>query len=201
MKRILIASLAILLISSAIESYALTAAVQAVCGANSSGCSSPDSNTESSGNLSLGKDDANDMLYVSGSFTSGSAYTLKSFTVNLLRTSTDPSLTITGKICTDNEGDPSTTCTTADATVASSALSTSAAPIRFKIAAGYSIENATRYHIVISVNALGTATKYIYTTYLNTGSEAQRGSPDGTTWTAVDTSSTSVYSTSTCENE
>jgi hypothetical protein len=38
MKRILIASLAILLISSAIESYALTAAVQAVCGANSSGC-------------------------------------------------------------------------------------------------------------------------------------------------------------------
>lgn len=35
MKKILIASLAILLISSAIEAYALSAAVQAVCGANS----------------------------------------------------------------------------------------------------------------------------------------------------------------------
>lgn len=38
MKKILIASLAILLISSAIEAYALSAAVQAVCGANGVAC-------------------------------------------------------------------------------------------------------------------------------------------------------------------
>jgi hypothetical protein len=195
----LYALIGLVLLVCAAQAQAANVGLLRMMTVNTSACSSPDSNATSSSDASIGKDDAGDAIYSSGSFTSTSAYTLKSFTVDLLRTTVDPSLTITGKICTDNSGDPSTTCTTADATVASSVLTTSAAAIRFAIAAGYSISNATKYHIVISVNPLGTATAYVKRKYLNTGSEAQRYSPDGTTWTGLDTASTTVFSTSTCE--
>jgi hypothetical protein len=56
MKKILIASLAILLISSAIEAYALSAAVQAVCGANGTSCtaSTPETDNSEIGTITAG---------------------------------------------------------------------------------------------------------------------------------------------------
>jgi hypothetical protein len=181
------------------------ASIATVCGTpytdGDTACSSPDSNATSSGVASIAKDDANDSLHVASSFTSSSAYSLKSFTVVLQRTTTDPALTISGKICTDDSGKPSSTCTSADATVASSTLNTTDTTVRFKIAAGYSISNATRYWIVISASGLGTANNYLRRPYLNTGTESHMFSPDGSTWTTLDTSSTGVFATSTCEDE
>jgi hypothetical protein len=181
------------------------ASIATICGTpytdGDTACSSPDSNATAGSYGNLGKDDATDTLYQAFSFTSSSAYSLKSFTVSIWRTTTDPERTITGKICTDNAGNPSATCTTADATVSSASLSSGDnIAVRFKIAAGYSFSNTTRYWIVISVDGIN-ASNYLKTAYYNTGTEANKYSPDGSTWTNLDTSSTGVFATSTCENE
>jgi len=163
-------------------------------------CTTPDSNTNIPNSIIIARDTATDYIAGSMSFTSTSAYSLKSFTVPLRRTWTDPSLTITGKICTDNSGVPSATCTTADATVATSALTTSMQNIRFAIAAGYSISNSTRYHLVLS-SALGTSSAYWLMGFLNTGTEAANVSVDGENWSSQDNASTAGFTTSTCVSE
>jgi hypothetical protein len=169
-------------------------------GSSGENCTIPDSNTTSYGYYNIGRDSTKDYIYSAQSFTSTSAYTLKSFTVRLQRSWTDPELTITGKICTDNAGEPSTTCITADATVSTATFDTSSEYVRFSITAGYPIANATRYHFVLS-SGLGTINNYWKQYYLNTGTEIIYLSEDGTTWEAFDPTATAVFTTSTCVNE
>jgi len=163
-------------------------------------CVTKDSNADWYSYVRVALDSDDDYTYISESFTSTSAYTLKSFTVKLLRSWSDPGLTITAKICTDNAGVPSSTCTTADATYSTALLGVAPTEVRFSIAAGYSIANATRYHIVLS-SALGTTTRYWRWYMLNTGTESLWLSADGSTWDYVDLSATAVFTTSTCANE
>lgn len=203
MKRLLITILCFSLCSTLWAAEPVQLAMTTVSGRPAPGasaaCSKPTENTTGSSYFNIGKVSENQLGW-GGSFTSSTSYTLKSFVVTLKKVES-PNLTITAKICTDSSGKPSNTCTTADATLATTSLTTSDADYRFVIAAGYAI-TAARFHVGLTLNALeDDDLNWVAVKYNNTGTEIQTYTADGSAYSNLDTSSTSVLTTSTCVDQ
>jgi hypothetical protein len=203
MKKILIASLAILLISSAIEAYALSAAVQAVCGANVS-CTytSMDALTGSGytgGLVGYNEENAYSKAMSWTEANAASGYTVKRVSVRLKKVGS-PTFTITVNICTNNETGPKPNTCTAIGTLAASGLTTSFVDYTVDYATGYAIADSTRYWIALMPDAVGDSSNHVMWESSATGDENLSAAGSNGTWfNAADTSFAGYFSVYKCE--
>jgi hypothetical protein len=163
MRRILIASLAILLIASAIEAYALSAAIQAVCGANSVASCSTAQDAEADATAatkSIGNSVNN--IYFATQFVAGSTeddqsagdsnYTICKVVVRGYASAESSPLTITAYIYSDSTDAPGTLIGTGSTAVNVSSIGTSEEDVTFAGTLSAEVVNGTTYWLVLKAD-------------------------------------------------
>jgi len=124
-------------------------------------------------------------LYVAGSFTPASSYTLTKVALYLLKTSAPTSL-ITVHIYSDSSGSPSSLLATSTTTIDSSTLSTSTYGWFEVLFDGIALTSGTKYHIVAYVSSYS-STNYIRMGYYGTVTgQTVKYSANATSWITED---------------
>lgn len=147
-------------------------------------CTSQINFTDTTQALALGYDSTIDYVYNWGTFTTVGAFTGYTFYVYLKKTGT-PAVNIQLAVCTVSSGNPNV-CTNADAVVGSATLTTSYAPIKYNIAAGYAFDATTIYGIRLFWDGAVSNANYASWGFNNSGSFITKYSPDGAAWTQQD---------------
>ncbi|HBH13827.1 MAG TPA: hypothetical protein DDX29_12075 [Clostridiales bacterium] len=198
MRKIIIYLIIVLLACTLPPPPADAGMLQGICGGGSAAapaCGEVSTQETQDGQADVGVDATNDRWHVAGNF-SGLDGSIKQISVYIKRYST-ATQTITLSLCTDNSGNPSSTCTAADATLDASTLTTSFAWKTFNIAAGYNVSSANTYWIKLSASAIS-ATAYVIVGYNAATTGAVKYSSDGSSWGNIDSSAQIDYKLNTC---
>jgi hypothetical protein len=144
---------------------------------------------------------ADTTTYSSNSFTSGSGYILKKLAVKIKKVGDGHGVTLTIYLCEDSSGKPTAigSCT-AIGTKAVADLTASSVEYEFEYPTGYSISNATLYHIAFSTGTYGDASNYLWFSRNGaTGTEDYCITEGGSIWSTNDATSDIVFKTYSCE--
>jgi len=151
-------------------------------------CNTIISQTTQDAAITIGSDAAN--IWGAVPFYPGGIATIKTFYIMLAvnRTGDMAGEVITASICTQSGGNPTETCTNADATLDCTTLTTTPTEYKFNIAAGYVVADVTNYGLRIHQSKYDPG-DYIYYYYNSTGTrKASYNDDPATSWTDVDTS-------------
>jgi hypothetical protein len=126
-------------------------------------------------------------LYVAGSFTPASSYTLTKVALYLLKVSA-PTFQITVSIYSDSSDVPNVAIATATTTIDSSTLSTSAYGWFEVLFDGIALTSGTKYHIVAYVSSYSTTNYVRWGYYATVTGQTVKYSANGTSWITEDSS-------------